>query len=119
MGRATYRLFVYAAILFFAGLSAGYAQAENRVALVIGNGAYATSPLRNPVNDAQDMATALRGVGFDVIHRENVGRSDMRAAVREFSKKIRQGGVGLFYFAGHGVQVEGKNYLIPVDANIE
>jgi hypothetical protein len=119
MGRATYRLFVFAAILFFAGLSAAYAQTENRFALVIGNGAYPTSPLRNPVNDAQDMAAALRGVGFDVIHRENVNRSDMRAAVREFSKKIRQGGVGLFYFAGHGIQVDGSNFLIPVDANIE
>jgi hypothetical protein len=119
MSRTTCKLFVYAAILFLAGLSSAYAQAENRVALVIGNGAYATSPLKNPTNDAQDMAAALRGVGFDVIHRENVGRSEMRAAIREFSKKIRQGGVGLFYFAGHGVQVNERNYLIPVGANIE
>ena len=119
MTRCAGRLFVYVAILFFTGLPETHAQAENRVALVIGNGAYATSPLRNPVNDAQDMAAALRGVGFEVIHRENASRSDMRAAVRDFSKKIRQGGVGLFYFAGHGVQVENRNYLIPVDANIE
>ncbi|MCK5341118.1 MAG: caspase family protein [Desulfobulbaceae bacterium] len=119
MTRCAGRLFVYVAILFFSGLPETHAQAENRVALVIGNGAYATSPLRNPVNDAQDMAAALRGVGFEVIHRENASRSDMRAAVRDFSKKIRQGGVGLFYFAGHGVQVENRNYLIPVDANIE
>jgi len=119
MGRCTCRLFVYAAILLFAGLPDGDARAENRFALVIGNGAYADSPLKNPVNDAQDMATALRAVGFKVIHKEDANRSQMRAAIREFSKQIRQGGVGLFYFAGHGVQVDRKNYLIPVGANIE
>ena len=119
MGRCTCRLFVYAAILLFAGLPDGDARAENRFALVIGNGAYATSPLKNPVNDAQDMATALRGVGFQVIHKQNANRSQMRAAIREFSRQIRDGGVGLFYFAGHGVQVRGRNYLIPVGANIE
>ncbi len=80
MGRCTYRLFVYAAILLFAGLPEGDARAENRFALVIGNSAYATAPLKNPVNDAQDIATALRGVGFQVIHREDANRSQMRAA---------------------------------------
>jgi uncharacterized caspase-like protein len=109
----------YAAILLFAGLPEGDARAENRFALVIGNSAYATAPLKNPVNDAQDIATALRGVGFKVIHKEDASRSQMRAAIREFSKEIRQGGVGLFYFAGHGVEVDGINYLIPVGANIE
>jgi hypothetical protein len=110
---------MYAAILIFIGLPAGHAQAENRVALVIGNGAYASAPLTNPVHDAQDMATALGRAGFDVIHRENVDRSAMRAAIREFGRKIRQGGVGLFYFAGHGVQVDGANYLVPLGSNIE
>lgn len=119
MGRCTCRLFVYAAILLFAGLPEGDARAENRFALVIGNGAYATAPLKNPVNDAQDIATALRGVGFQVIHKQDANRSQMRAAIREFSRQIRNGGVGLFYFAGHGVEVDGKNYLIPVGANIE
>ena len=109
------------AILIILGLSAAHAQAqaEKRVALVIGNGAYATAPLKNPVNDARDIAAALRSVGFDVIHRENIDRTEMRRAVRDFSRQIRQGGVGLFYFAGHGVQVNGRNYLIPVGSNIE
>ena len=70
MGRCTCRLFVYAAILLFAGLPDGEARAEKRFALVIGNGAYATSPLKNPVNDAQDMATALRGVGLKSFTRK-------------------------------------------------
>ncbi len=96
-----------------------YAQTEKRVALVIGNGAYADSPLINPVNDAHDMAMALRDLGFEVIHRENIDRIGMRSAVRDFSRRIRQGGVGLFYFAGHGVQVNGSNFLIPVGTNIE
>jgi len=106
------------AVLLLGNASAD-AQAEKRVALVIGNGAYATSPLKNPVNDAHDLATVLRGLGFEVIHRENIDRIEMRAAVRDFSRRIRQGGVGLFYFAGHGVQVDGSNYLIPVGTNIE
>jgi len=119
MRGCTCRLFVYAAILCFAGLPDAYAQSENRTALVIGIGDYRTAPLKNPVNDAQDMAAALREVGFDVIHRENVNRREMRAAIREFGRKIRQGGVGLFYFAGHGVEVGGSNYLIPLGSNIE
>ena len=108
-----------AVALLLAGSSDARAQEEKRFALVIGNADYQTAPLRNPVNDAQDIAGALEGLGFEVIHRENADRGEMRAAVREFSRRIRQGGVGLFYFAGHGMQVDGSNYLIPVGANIE
>lgn len=95
------------------------APSESRVALVIGNGAYKDSPLPNPVNDARDMASVLKGVGFEVIPGENLTQARMKRAIAEFGQKIRLGGVGLFYFAGHGAQVKGVNYLIPVGAEIE
>jgi hypothetical protein len=89
-----------------------------KVALIIGNGAYHDAPLRNPVNDARDMATALRGVGFEVIHVENADQRKMKEAVRQFGDRLRRGEVGLFYYAGHGIQSGGSNYLVPVGANI-
>jgi hypothetical protein len=92
------------------------APTSRRVALVIGNSAYAIGPLKNPVNDARAMTAALRELSFDVIHKEDLNREDMRRAIREFGAKISKGAVGLFYYAGHGVQVRGENYLIPVDA---
>jgi uncharacterized caspase-like protein len=95
------------------------ATSERRTALVIGNSNYAGSPLKNPANDARDMAKTLEELGFDVIHRENAGKKAIREGIRDFEKKLRGGGVGLFYFAGHGMQVGGKNYLIPTDAQIE
>jgi hypothetical protein len=94
-------------------------KSERRVALVIGNSSYAVSPLKNPVNDAHDIAKALTQLRFDVIYRENLNQNDMKRAIREFGARIRNGSVGLFYFAGHGVQVNGINYLVPVDAKIE
>ncbi|HKE59712.1 MAG TPA: caspase domain-containing protein [Pyrinomonadaceae bacterium] len=95
------------------------AKSERRVALVIGNSSYASSPLKNPVNDAHDIGQALRGLGFDVIDRENVGQNDMKRAIREFGSKTKNSDVALFYYAGHAVQVNGENYLIPVGATIE
>jgi len=95
------------------------AGAEPRTALVIGNARYATAPLRNPVNDARSMAGALRGLGFDVTLLEDVSQTQMKRAIDRFGKKLRDGGVGLFYFSGHGMQVNGRNYLIPVNANVE
>ncbi len=92
---------------------------ETRLALVIGNGAYKNSPLRNSVNDARDMTEALKKLGFEVIYKKNSGLRAMEKAVRKFGKRLKNGGAGLFYFAGHGVQTEGKNYLIPVGAEIE
>jgi peptide/nickel transport system substrate-binding protein len=100
-------------------IPAGAQQAEKRVALVIGNGAYLDSRLRNAVNDVRAMAAALKSLGFEVIARENVTQKQMQRAVAEFGRKVAGGGVGLFYYAGHGMQVGGKNYLIPVDATIE
>ena len=92
---------------------------EQRVALVIGNGQYRDSPLLNPVNDARAFAEALTRSGFRVVQKENIGRAEMQLALRDFGDALKAGGVGLFYFAGHGVQVKGRNFLIPVDASIE
>lgn len=93
-------------------------QGDRRVALVIGNSAYSNGPLTNPANDARDMAAALRKLGFDVIEGENLSQRDMDRYIRLFGSKIRGGGVGLFYYAGHGIQINGVNYLIPVGATI-
>jgi len=95
------------------------AATEQRVALVIGNAAYKDSRLANPVNDATDIAGALQQVGFKVILRRNAGTRDMRQAIREFGTELRRAEVGLFYFAGHGIQVKGNNYLVPIGADIE
>ncbi len=92
---------------------------NQRLALVIGNATYAQSPLINPVNDARAMAQALRESGFFVISRENVDQRGMLAALREFGDRLRAGGTGLFYFSGHGMQIKGRNYLVPVDAAFE
>jgi hypothetical protein len=95
------------------------APAEQRIALVIGNSAYRVAPLKNPVNDAADIAAALRNLGFEVILRTNASLKEMEEAIREFGGRLKKGGVGLFYFAGHGMQLGGNNFLIPVDARIE
>jgi len=92
---------------------------EKKTALVIGNGNYKNGPLKNAVNDALDVATALSDKGFKVILKQNASRMDMREAIREFGSEISEGGVGLFYYSGHGIQVDGVNYLVPIDANIE
>ncbi len=94
------------------------APSEQRVALIIGNGAYSQGSLTNSVNDAQDMATTLRTAEFEVLYGENQNRRQMRELIRQFGEKIRNGGVGLFYYAGHGVQVKNTNYIIPVGAEI-
>ncbi len=91
---------------------------DNRVALVIGNSDYLYNPLKNPVNDAMDMAKELEKLNFDVTLKLNASRKEMASAIKDFGKRIKNGGVALFYFAGHGVQVEGINYLIPVSASI-
>ena len=91
----------------------------DRTALVIGNSEYGDlGRLRNPVNDARDMASILRRLGFSVVLELNRGQEQMEDAIVEFGKSLRRGGVGLFYFAGHAVQVDGRNYLIPVGAMI-
>ncbi|MBF0495742.1 MAG: caspase family protein [Deltaproteobacteria bacterium] len=91
---------------------------ERRVALVIGNGGYQVSPLNNPVNDARAMSSTLTKLGFQVMEKVDVSEKEMKQAIDAFGDRIGQGGVGLFYFAGHGMQVNGENYLIPVNARI-
>ncbi len=98
------------------------AAAEQRLALVIGNSAYADSPLANPVNDARLIGGALRAQGFEVIESLDVGRVEMQLAVKDYGNRLKAAGaeaVGLLYYAGHGIQVGGDNYLVPTDAAIE
>jgi hypothetical protein len=93
-------------------------QEEPRHALIIGNGAYREAPLRNPTNDAGAMARTLRELGFTVLAHENATKRTMETAIIEFGRRLANGGVGFFYYAGHGLQVRGRNYLVPVDAEI-
>lgn len=96
------------------------ANSSGRIALVIGNGAYTTAPaLKNPPNDARDMAATLKTLGFDVSSGVNVSQREMKRLIREFGQKLKAGGNGLFYYAGHGVQARGRNYIIPIDAEIQ
>ena len=107
-------LILTSALLLALNLSA----ATERHALVIGNANYQSSPLRNPLNDARDMAAALEGLGFEVHSLLDADVSSMEQAILDFGDRLRDGGVGLFYYAGHGVQAQGSNYLIPLQANI-
>ena len=96
-----------------------HAATESRLALLIGNSSYKNSPLVNPVNDVRLMEVALKESGFTVIKAENASIRDMRRLVRDFGDKLKAtGGVGLFYFAGHGVQVRGENFLVSTDSDI-
>jgi len=93
---------------------------RRRVALVIGNGKYQfAAPLPNPPNDASDIASALRKLGFDVVEGRDLDRPGMDNAIRQFSRKLDGADIALFFYAGHGLQVNGKNYLVPVDAKLE
>ncbi|HUX96786.1 MAG TPA: caspase family protein [Bacteroidales bacterium] len=93
---------------------------DKRLALVFGNSVYRNNTtLKNPVNDANLMEGTLKELGFDVIKRLNAGKDEMEEAVREFTEKLPDYSVALFYYAGHGVQVDGRNYLIPIDALLE
>jgi len=106
--------------LLLAASVAAAAAPESRVALIIGNAAYRhASGLRNPINDAEAMAATLGRFGFDVVKATNADRGQMVRALSEFAKRLRPDGIGLFFYAGHGIQVGGNNFLIPVDADIQ
>jgi formylglycine-generating enzyme required for sulfatase activity len=94
------------------------AVSEKRIALVIGNSAYTNTPLKNPVNDARDMANKLRKLGFDVIERNNLQTRQIGGTLREFRSKLAPGAVALVFYAGHGLQIKGDNYLPAIDADI-
>ena len=96
------------------------ALAEKRVALVVGNSAYqSTTPLANPLNDARDMAVALKSVGFEVVEALDADRRKLDGALRAFTDKLANADVALFFYAGHGLQVGAQNYLVPIDAKLE
>ena len=92
---------------------------SKRLALVIGNSRYSSRPLKNPVNDASDMASTLREMGFEVIERHDANLNEMRGAMRSFVDGLQQSDVGLVYYSGHGIEFSGRNYFIPVDADIK
>jgi tetratricopeptide (TPR) repeat protein len=105
-------------------LCAGPALAEPRIALIIGNSEYGGTlgELPNPANDARLMAKTLKGIGFEVIEAENADQAQMKRAIQDFGAKLADAGAestGLFFYAGHGLQVAGTNYLIPIKAKIE
>jgi len=109
-------LFFFLFVLIF---SPQQTLAEKRIALVIGNADYRDAPLTNPVNDALDISEALKKTGFEVEHHTNINRKQMREAIRSFGDKLRQADTGLFYFAGHGIQIKGRNYLIPIAVDVQ
>ena len=98
------------------GLACLPGAAADRVALLIGNNQYASTPLRNAINDARDLSEALKDLGFKVIVRENASRKDMIEAIREFGQAIDGASAALFFYAGHAMQFKDRNYLIPIDA---
>lgn len=93
-------------------------QQQRRIALVIGNGNYISSTLANPENDARAIDNVLRKLGFIVYKHENLNQGQMKKAIDEFGAKLKYNDVGLFYYAGHGIQYNGYNFLIPVDAQL-
>ena len=100
--------------------SSNAAKADRRVAFVVGNGAYKNvAPLPNPPIDARAMASVLRNVGFDVVEGTNLSRDSMTQKLLEFGKKAQDADVALFFYAGHGIAINGTNYLLPVDADIK
>jgi uncharacterized caspase-like protein len=114
------KVFLALFILVLVNPSSLLAAPEKRTALVIGNSNYSSSPLKNPVNDANDMAAMLKKLGFDVILKKNVTHRPMEEAIRDFGNRLKnQKGVGLFFYAGHGLQANNMNYLIPIGAKIE
>jgi len=94
-------------------------QSTQKLALVIGNASYKSSPLKNPVNDARSMSAKLKDLGFDVIEYENLQQKQLGKVLRDFRTQLHPGAVALFFYAGHGLQLKGVNYLPAVDAEIE
>jgi hypothetical protein len=113
--------FVMALVAVFFAAGSGAANAsEKRVALVIGNSNYRnTAALTNPANDAEDMATVLRHIGFEVVDGRDLDKRGMDAALARFARLARDADAALFFYAGHGLQFQGQNYLVPVDARLE
>jgi pSer/pThr/pTyr-binding forkhead associated (FHA) protein len=106
-------------LLFLLPIGFSYtATAALKVALVIGNSSYKDAPLKNPVNDANDISKMLSSMGFDVIKGIDLDRRQLRLNIREFGKRLKHSEMGFFYYAGHGVQYNGENYLVPLNTDI-
>jgi formylglycine-generating enzyme required for sulfatase activity len=116
ISKLTLAIYAFGGFIFLGNAFAQ--QKEVRVALVIGNSTYKQAPLRNPANDARDMAAKLRSLGFTVIERSNLGIRQIGSTLREFRAKLTPGSVALVFYAGHGLQIKGENYLPAVDAEI-
>ncbi|MCH2043673.1 MAG: caspase family protein [Saprospiraceae bacterium] len=100
--------------------TAGIVEGQARTALVIGNSSYVDAPLKNPVNDAKAIADELQRSGFEVYLYMESSQKAMKKAIRNFGQVLKEkGGVGLFFYAGHGLQTDGRNYLLPIQADIE
>lgn len=114
-----FRLFAF--LIFAMGLACGPAHADRRVALVIGNSAYKSAPkLGNPVNDATLVGGMFKKAGFDSVDvRLDLSASEMRRMLREFAGRSRDAEMAVIYYAGHGIELDGNNYLIPTDATLE
>lgn len=112
------RITLFSLLLFSLISTPAHTATERRTALVIGNSNYADGRLKNPVNDATDIAAALKGLGFTVTLKKDANLREMKDEIDNFGDSLRRGGVGLFFFAGHGIQLGGINYLIPVRAHI-
>jgi len=110
---------ILAAILVYLFAWGSDAYADKRVALVIGNSEYGTQRLLNPPNDAQDVAETLKSLGFEVILRVNADKQGFLQALAEFSRRVTGAEIGLFFYAGHGMQYYGSNYLMPVGAQLQ
>jgi uncharacterized caspase-like protein len=119
IGMGAFRLFVLLIFSIWLGCSSAFA--EKRVALVIGNSAYQkVAKLPNPANDAAAIAAMLKSAGFDSVESKlNVPASELRRTLRDFAAKIRDADIAVVYYAGHGIELDGTNYLIPVDATLE
>src|SRR3954468_684196 len=114
-----FRVFIFLVVSIWFGCDS--ALAEKRVALVIGNSAYQkVAKLPNPANDAAAVAGMFKSAGFDLVEAKlNVTANDLRRTLREFGAKSRDADVAVIYYAGHGIELDGNNYLIPVDATLE
>jgi len=113
-----YRVLFFSLFLLSGLIVSNVHAIEKRVALVIGNSSYNDSPLRNPVNDASDIASTLETLGFSVEVAVDQSRAEIRQKLQEFGRQLDKADVGFFYYAGHGVQADGVNYLIPISANM-
>ena len=113
------RIITVLALSMLATVSAP-ALSQERVALVIGNGKYVhAGALPNPANDAREVAMALRDIGFDVSQGSDLDRNGMERLIRDFMRKLSGSKIALLFYAGHGMQIGGRNYLVPVDARLE